>query len=151
MYQTGYYATGYYATGYYGRVLSGVAGIQYSYEDLISQARVLLADRDPDCYRYSDEMLVGILNRGMNELNRIRPDAFYLWYGAYGDGVPEVTLDITQGEEVNWTTDFHPDSKFFPALVYYVSAVTGIMEDAHIESVSSVAGLEFFRNLVLRT
>lgn len=151
MYQTGYYATGYYSTGYYSRVLSDVAGIQYTYEDLISQVRVLLTDRNSACYRYPDESLVEILNRGMNELNRIRPDAFYTLYGQFGDGVPEITLSVTPGTgEVNWETDFHLDSKFFPALMYYVVGTTGIMEDANIESGSAAAFLRFFTNLVLR-
>ncbi len=152
MYQTGYYATGYYATGYYSRLLTLTAPAQYNYEELVSQTRILLTDNSPSHYRYSDEVLVEVLNRGMNELNRIRPDAFYLYYGQFGDGVPEVTLSITPGTgEVYWTDDFHPDSKFFPALVYYVVAVAGIMDDENIKSGSSAAGLEFFRNLVLRT
>jgi len=152
MYQTGYYATGYYATGYYGRTPTGVVPIQYTYEDLILQARVLLTDRNPACYRYSDEVLVEVLNRGMNELNRIRPDAFYNLYGQFGDGVPEVTLTLIPGTgEVYWTDDFHPEPKFFPALIYYVVGTTGIMEDANIESQSAAAFLRFFKNLVLHT
>lgn len=151
MYQTGYYATGYYATGYY--ISAGiVTSVQYSYQDLILQTRVLLHDRDSSCYRYSDEFLVAVLNRGMNELNRIRPDAFYSLYGQFTDGVPEVTLSITPGTgEVYWEDDFHPESKFFPALTYYVMAVTSIVDDPTVQSGGTAAGIEFFRNLVLRT
>lgn len=148
MYQTGYYATGYYATGYYSRVTGIAVAEGYTYEDLISQARILVTDTD-SC-RYSDELLVEILNRGMNELNRMRPDAFYSYYGQFGDGVPEVIIGtpLVSGE-VNWGDEFHPDSRFFPAMLYYVTAVTGSVDDVHVTSGATMAGLTLFRSLVL--
>jgi hypothetical protein len=148
MYQTGYYATGQYATGYYSRFSGTLIAEGYTYEDLISQARALT--NDPDICRFSDELFVEVLNRGMNELNRMRPDAFYLYYGQYGDGVPEVVIGTPANSgEVNWSDEFHPDSRFFSAMVYYVTTITGSIDDAHIASGATSGGMELFRSLVL--
>lgn len=152
MYDTGYYATGYYATGYYMRSAGVIGPVLFTYETLIQEAREKLGDTTEGCYRFSDSMLVSILNRGLNELNRIRPDAWYNYYGQYTDGVPEITdAFITVGEQVNWEADFQPDKRFYPALVYYVTGVANIVEDDRIQSGTVQRFLEQFRTLVLNT
>lgn len=149
MYQTGYYATGYYSTGYYlgGGGAPGGVGL-FTYQTLILEARQTLGDTDPDCYRWTDSFLVSILNRGLNELQRIRPDAWYTTLGV----VPEVTENtVTLPGQTNWEADFGPDKRFYPAVLHYVTAVVQMTEDRYISSGSAMNTYEMFRMLVLDT
>jgi hypothetical protein len=150
MYGTGYYATPYYATAYYVGSSSAVSGaVLFTYQLLISEARAMLYDTDDTRYRYSDSMMLNALNRGMHELKRVRPDAFYPLYGLYDDYVPEVVLSRPDSEQVDWTTDFQIDLRFYPALVHYVLYAILMQEDASLERAAS--SLQLFRMFVLST
>jgi hypothetical protein len=151
MYGTGYYATGYYDPSYYvGKVDPDAPPALFTYETLIGEAREVLGDTTVDCRRFPDATLVNILNRGLNELNRIRPDAWYEYYGQYTDNVPEITDNfITVSEQVNWKADFQPDNRFYPALVYYVAGVANIVEDERIATGTVERFLLQFQTLVL--
>jgi len=153
MYGTGYYAVSYYGPSYYvGRtgIVSGVS--LFTYETLIAETRGRLQDRDAENYRYSDAMLISILNRGLNDLNRIRPDAWYEYYGQYTDGVPEITDNfITLDGQVNWEADFQPDIRFYPAMVDYVTGFVHMMEDVYVDEGVAQAFLSEFRKKVLIT
>lgn len=141
MYDTGYYATGYYQTGYYMRQPGGVDVLFRTYETLVNEAREMLGDDDPGCLRYPDTMILSILNRALQELQRIRPDA---WYTFYDTGVPEVTF-------ANWDEPFGPELRFYPAVLQYVVGMTEVSEDPYMESGSVDNHLQLFRTLVLRT
>lgn len=150
MYQTGYYATGYYATGYYAPGRSVIPGLidRYTYESLVYEAREMLGDDNDLCYRYSDEALVATLNRGLNELQRIRPDAWYEQNGV----VPEITNEfITVGGLTNWRAPFAPDLRFYHAMLQYVVSMTQVQEDPFVESGDVQRHYELFRTLVLNT
>jgi len=134
MYQTGYYLTGYYQTGYYLGPHGIVAVPGKSYFALMAEARSLLGDADEnDCpTRYPDAMLINGLNRGLQELARIRPDAFYDLYANNSLNVPEVTDNVTDITQVDWLREFQIDMKFWPALVYYVVGATQLSEDEYV-------------------
>ena len=152
MYQTGYYATGYYQTGYYSRTGGAVPtpAALFTYQLLVYEARILLGDTEDGFYRYSDAMLLSILNRGLNDLNRIRPDAWYEYYGQYTDGVPEVTdAFITLDGEVNWEAGFQPPVQFYPAMVDYVVGFINMMEDDLVNKGSAMRFYQSFKNKVL--
>jgi len=153
MYGTGYYAVSYYGPSYYVGRTGLVTGIGlFTYETLIAESRSRLKDRDASNYRYSDTMLISILNRGLNDLNRIRPDAWYSFYGIYPNGVPEITDNfITLPGQVNWEADFQPDTRFYPAMVDYVCGFTDMMEDAYVDEGRAQAFLSEFRKKVLIT
>lgn len=151
MYGTGYYATGYYATAYYvGNAPSGP--ILFTYQLLLEESRALLKDTDREAgLRYPDDMMVSALNRGLNELNRIRPDAWYPFYGQYTDHVPEVVItNPIAGEQVDWTTEFQPDFRFYPAVVHYVVGQIAIQEDEQVEGLYPRSN-QLFRSFVLNT
>lgn len=134
MYGTGYYATGYYATGYYLRGPAGpLFGERWSYYTLILEAREVMGDTEEDCQRYPDAMLINALNRGLQELGRIRPDAYYDLFDVNSLQVPEVT-DLAPGvDQVFWGAEFPLDTKFYPALVYYVVGSTELSEDEYVQ------------------
>ena len=48
-----------------------------TYENLLTESRELLQDTDLDVRRYTDATLLNILNRGLQDIGRSRPDAFY--------------------------------------------------------------------------
>lgn len=151
MYGTGYYAVSYYGPSYYVGRSGVVAGATlFTYETLIAETRTRLKDTDPECYRYSDALLISVLNRGLNDLNRIRPDAWYTFYGIYPNGAPEITDNfLTLPGQVNWEADFQPDIRFYPAMVDYVTGFVHMMEDEYVNSGAAAAFLNRFRTLVL--
>ena len=153
MYGTGYYATGYYGPTYYvGRFTLDVGQALFTYETLISEARGFLKDTDVTGFRYSDNMLISVLNRGLNDLYRIRPDAWYSFYNVYPSGVPEIPDNfITESGQVNWEADFQPDIRFYPAVIDYVVGFIHMMEDEHVTRGVAQAFLSEFRKKVLIT
>ena len=155
-YDTGFYATGYYAPGYYGRVGIPPLGVRWTYYTLILEARELLGDIQEDCQRYPDAMLINALNRGLHELARIRPDAYYDLFAGNSLQVPEVT-DLLPGiGQTYWGAAFPLDEKFYPPLMYYVVGMTEVSEDEfvrgggqHPHGSRAAGSLRLFRKHVL--
>jgi len=139
MYGTGYYATGYYATGYYtGQFQSSLLGP--TWYSLIFEARVVLQDGDETCYRYPDSMILNALNRGLNDLERIRPEAYW-----ERGGVPEITTE-------NWTATvaLDLDMRFYEPLMWYIVGSMDLSEDAYVQSGRAAANFNRFRTQCLR-
>jgi len=127
-----------------------------SWMDLLQQARELLQDEGGNCpIRYSDDMLLNGLNRGLQELARIRPDSMYDRYAGNSLNVPEIGLVAGPGV-VDWLQDFDLDRRFWTALVHYVVGVTELSEDEYNRGVDgnphasrAAASLRMFRRHVL--
>lgn len=113
-----------------------------TYQDAIDEARELLQDtRTPK--RYEDSTLLNKLNRAMQELARLRPDAFtdrfdddtgdilvpqIVLTDADPDSDPD-TVDATEDAEVEVTEDFEPPMMFYPAVIYFITASAEILDD----------------------
>ncbi len=93
-----------------------------TYQTLISEARELLQDTNADAYRWEDSTYINLLNRGLQELARLRPDAFWDTFATENIVVPEVT-DATLG------TQFPLDGIFYPPLVHYVTGAAELTDD----------------------
>lgn len=120
-----------------------------TYQDLLTEAREMLQDTDSEPQRYSDEALIRVLNRGLTQLARIRPDAFYDLY-ANGDlNVPELVESAPDVDQTAWTAVFGIGMQFYAPLVTYVTGVAEIMDDEYTEDGRAVAMLTAFRNSVL--
>lgn len=112
-----------------------------TYQNLIDEARELLQDTDSEGYRYADSTLLNKLNRGMQELGRLRPDAFWDRFDGLGVLVPEVVVtdaepdtdpdDIDEDEDaqvaLSDVVDF--EMQFYGSLVYFVAASAEIIDD----------------------
>lgn len=108
--------------------------------DIITEARVILQDVDSP-YRDSDATLRSILNRGLNELARLRPDAFWDLFDTDDVVVPTVALsdpdppadtaNPTPAEQttVLSTDDFLLPMQFYNPLVYWVAGVAELKDD----------------------
>lgn len=102
-----------------------------TYQDIITEARVLLQDDDSDSYRYSNTALIAMLNRGLQALARIRPDACYDLYDDNSLNVPELVESSPGTGQVIWTASFGIEMQFFNALIHYVTGMAEIVDDEY--------------------
>lgn len=121
-----------------------------TYENLITESRELLQDTDPDVQRYTDVTMLNILNRGLQDLGRMRPDAFYDLYTANTLGIFEV---VETGEvppdTINWDTVVGLEMMFYAPLVAYVTGVAEITDDEYSTDGRAALLLNQFRNNVI--
>lgn len=93
-----------------------------TYQTLLDESRAILQDTDADGYRYSTTKLVAALNRGLNELARIRPDAFWGFFSVDHLDIPEVS-------ESGLSASFPIEMQFYAPLVYFVVGSAELMDD----------------------
>ena len=116
-----------------------------TYQDIITESRVLLQDTDDTDPRYSDATLMAMLNRGIQALVRIRPDAAYDLYSANALNTPEVVASGATGNEVNLADTFTLDMQFFNALVHYTVGMAEIVDDEYTEDGRAAMLLQQFK------
>lgn len=117
-----------------------------TYESLVAETRVLLQDTDADQLRYSDEVLLSILNRGLHDLSRIRPDLTYTVYANNSLNVPEVVETGAGAGQANWDTAFPWEMWFYNRLIEYVVAVAEISDDEYAVDGRAALMMQLFRN-----
>lgn len=86
--------------------------------EVLGQVRVLLQDKDPDAYRYSNDDLIQSLNEGLLEARRIRPD---LYRGRLNLVPQYTTADLTKPIAF--------EAMYRPALVNYVAGRIQLQDD----------------------
>lgn len=92
-----------------------------TYQTAINEAREILQDTD-EPYRYDDPILLNILNRALQELGRIRPDAFWTTFSTDDIDVPEVaTIDLS--------TTFPLPMQFYLPVVSFIVAWAEVLDD----------------------
>ena len=101
----------------------------YTWEDIILHARELLLDaRTP--FRFSDLQIIKTLNRGLQDVGRIRPDAYFTAYTNQELNIPEIIISgVPTSSQIIWTDAINIESQFFTSLVNYVVAVTELTDD----------------------
>ena len=127
-----------------------------TYQNLLAEAREILqdVDTDPTLQRYSDQTLLNIFNRGLQELYRLRPDAFYdFWNSATSDfDVPQIVLlavpPAVQTPGVLWTAVFELPMMFYDPLVNWVIGTTEAIDDEFSDDSRSTAFRNFFKSQV---
>lgn len=102
-----------------------------TYQDVVTEARVLLQDTDSTSYRYADATLLAMYNRALQALARIRPDAFYDLYDDNSLNVPELVESGAVAGQANWTANFGLEMQFFNPLVHYVTGMAEIVDDEY--------------------
>ena len=120
-----------------------------TYQDVVTEARVLLQDTDATSYRNSNATLLAIYNRALQALGRIRPDACYDLYDANSLNVPELVESAPGAGQVAWTDNFGLEMQFFNPLVAYIVGVTEIIDDEYSEDGRAALMLQSFRNEVI--
>ncbi|MET0657254.1 MAG: hypothetical protein ABW110_03740 [Steroidobacteraceae bacterium] len=113
-----------------------------TYADVITEARQLLQDTETP-QRYSDTILLAKLNRALQELGRLRPDAFYDRFDDETSTiiVPEVVLvdadpdtdpdelNVLEDGQVALTDNFEAEMQFYTPMVYFITASAEILDD----------------------
>lgn len=114
-----------------------------TYQHAIDEARVLLQDTlEP--YRYPDEVLLTKLNRALQELGRIRPDAFW---NEFNTTTGEI--DVPEIEEADLGEDFDPPMQFFSAIVYFITGSAEIIDDEFVSDGRAMMLLSGFKQQVI--
>lgn len=111
-----------------------------TWQNVIDEARVILQDTDSPG-RYTNAVLLAKLNRGLQELARLRPDAFYDFFSVDDIHVPRVVdtdptpdtdteeFDLDEDEEIALSADFNLNLMFYTPLVYWVSSSAELVDD----------------------
>jgi hypothetical protein len=118
-----------------------------TWQSLLDDARVLLQDtREP--YRLQDSEILSLLNRALQELGRLRPDAFFTKFDlTSGEIIVPVIEDTDPDPQVGEDTDDVADpvvdavealdgnvsvpSQFHSALVYFVVGSAEVVDDEY--------------------
>lgn len=92
-----------------------------TYQTALDEAREILQDTDTP-YRYDNTILLNLLNRALQELGRIRPDAFWSTFVTDDIVIPEVTtLDLS--------TTFPLPMQFYLPVVSFIVAWAEVLDD----------------------
>ena len=142
-YGPSYYEPSYYSTSYYGRSTALGPSLSRTFFTLLQEARSLLLDTRPNMVRYTDEMLLNALNRGLHEIGRHRPDAYYELFQSNSLSVPEAT-------QVNWGQPFPLELRFYSPLVFYVVGSMDSIEDEYTVTPRSSSKIQLFYNMLKR-
>jgi hypothetical protein len=125
-----------------------------TYQNVLAEAREILqdVDTDPSLQRYADQTLVDILNRGLQELYRLRPDAFYdFWDDVASDfTVPMIAVSpvlpaVLATGATDWTTIFAIPMMFYDPLVNWVIGTVESIDDEFSDDSRSTAFRNFFK------
>jgi len=120
-----------------------------SYENLITEARELLQDTDTP-FRFTDSYMLNTLNRGLQELGRIRPDAFYDLYDANALNIPEIVDDDAAiAPQYDWATTFQINMHYFTPLMTYVIGSIEATDDEFTLEGRAMMFLQSFRSTVI--
>lgn len=112
-----------------------------TYQTAINEAREILQDTD-EPYRYDDSILLNILNRALQELGRIRPDAFWTTFLTDDIVIPEVTtLDLS--------TTFPLPMQFYLPVVSFIVAWAEVLDDEFTQDGRAGMLLQQFKTQVL--
>lgn len=118
-----------------------------TYQTLVTEARELLQDTGSiPQQRYSDATLLSILNRGLNDLSRIRPDLTYTAYANNSLSVPEIVETAPGAGQVAWTDTWPWEMWFYNRVVEYLVALAEVMDDEYTVDGRAALLLQQFRN-----
>ena len=116
-----------------------------TYENLVFESRELLQDTlEP--YRWSDSYFLNTLNRAMQMLGAIRPDAFYDYYRANALNIPIIVdSDAPADGEVDWGDAFGVDMMFYTPMMAFIIGSIELTEDEFAVDGRAMALLGQFR------
>lgn len=131
-----------------------------TWQNVLDEARVILQDSDSP-FRYSNTVLLAKLNRGLQELARLRPDAFWEFFQTDDITVPEiVVLDLDPDDEpdefdpdedgqIALTEEFNVPMMFYTPLVYWVASSAELVDDEFTNDGRVMALMNQFKTMVV--
>lgn len=119
-----------------------------TYADLISEARDFTQDAVAP-FRNDDSFYLKHVNRGLQELGRMRPDAFYELYDANSLNVPVVVASGAVDPQVLTTEEFQIDMMFYAPMLAYIIGMAEVQDDEFTDEGRASMLLTQFRGTVL--
>lgn len=132
-----------------------------TWQNVLDEARVILQDTESP-FRYSTTVLLAKLNRGLQELRRLRPDAFWDMFDTDDVIPPEiVSLDLDpddepeefdptgEDEQIGLSDDFNLDRMFYTPLVYWVASSAELLDDEFVNDGRLMMLQNQFKNMVV--
>jgi hypothetical protein len=120
-----------------------------TYQDAVTESRVLLQDTDSSAYRYSNTNLIAIYNRALQVVARVRPDACYDLYSSNSLNVPELVESSPGAGQTIWTANFGLDLMFFTPIISYIVGVAELVDDEYTEDGRAAMLLQGFKMEVI--
>ncbi len=120
-----------------------------TYQDLLDEARGFVNDAETP-YRDEDATYIRHINRGLQEIGRVRPDALFALFSANTLNVPVVIESGSPtGNQVLISADFQLDMQFYPPLLSYVVGMIELKEDEFTDDGRAITLITAFRNSLL--
>jgi len=131
-----------------------------TWQNILDEARVILQDTDTP-KRHSDTVLLAKLNRGLQELARLRPDAFWEFFQGDDITVPEVVtidpdpddnpdeFDPEEDGQIGLSAEFNLPMMFYTPLVYWVASSAELVDDEFTNDGRVVLLQNQFKNMVV--
>jgi len=131
-----------------------------TWQNVIDEARVILQDTESP-FRLPTTALTAKLNRGLQELRRLRPDAFWDMFDRDDVTAPEiVALDLDTDDEpdefdpdedgqVGLSADFNLDLMFYAPLVYWVVSSAELVDDEFTTDGRAAMLMQQFKQMVV--
>lgn len=117
-----------------------------SIDDALTEARMILNDSTAP-FRYTDVLLIRILNTALREVYALRPDAFVGNFTSGTLSVTEVPDFTTDDLEQNPETPFPVDDRlFFSPVTMYIAGKADLSDDEFAADGRAAALLTAFRN-----
>jgi hypothetical protein len=123
-----------------------------TYQSLINEVREILQDTDPDGYRYPDSVLLNKLNRGLQELGRLRPDAYWDLFDGVNVAIPEIVAtdpDLEDATQIGLDQPLQVEMQFYTPLVYFVVGSAELVDDEFTVDGRAGTLLSNFKGMVL--
>jgi len=115
-----------------------------TYQNLIDEARTLSQDTDATSQRNTDAVYLDKLNRALQELARIRPDAYW---SSYDDVIEDITVpELTDTDLADF---FEPPMQFYYPVVTFVVGQIEMIEDEFSADGRAMSMLGTFKSSVV--
>lgn len=131
-----------------------------TWQNVLDEARVILQDSDTP-FRYGNTVLLAKLNRGLQELARLRPDAFWDFFDTDDITVPEVVVidldpddepdqfDPDEDGQIALTEEFNIPMMFYTPLVYWVASSAELVDDEFTNDGRVMTLMNQFKTMVV--
>ncbi len=132
-----------------------------TWQSVIDDARAILQDTDSDGYRYTDAVMLASLNRGIQELARLRPDAFSDFFHDGDIVVPQIVatdadpdddpeeFDPEEDGEIGLTAAFNLNMMFHSPLVYFCVGAAELTDDEFTNDGRAATVMTMFKQQVI--
>lgn len=118
-------------------------------DDAITEARAIINDTDSAAYRFSQTLLMSLLNTALREVYRYRPDAFIgnFSQGVLSNNTPVVTYTTA---DLGTNTAFPIDDRlFFSPVVLYIAGKAELSDDEFADDNRAMTVLNTFRAMLI--